>query len=127
MNDTPAILARLRTALHATDGDPRPDAVLPPEYAAVYDDSGLAQPHRASTQSHWVRWTHRVVVVSPTREGLRATVTKARDLLTGWRPRPEASPLVEQYAGPVIDGGPAGDVRLSQTLTYAHHSPRSDP
>ena len=120
---TAALIALLRPVIDAHDGKP---ATTPPgRYAAVYDDSGLARPHRASITAHWVRWTHRVVVVARTRDGLRDAVADVRDVLTSARLTPESSPLIEQVAGPVLTDGPDGDIRHSQTLTYAHHAPRS--
>lgn len=122
---TATILALLDGVIFAVDGKP---ATTPPNrYAAIFDDTGNARPERYGTRSHWVRWTHRVVVVARTRDGLRDAVADVRDALTGTRTTPAASPLVEQYAGPVLTDGPAGDIRHSQTLTYSHRTPRSHP
>ena len=61
MTPTQALIARLSPLIETVDGKP---ATTPPgRYAAVYDDSGLARPERYGTRSHWIRWTHRIVVV----------------------------------------------------------------
>lgn len=125
MSDTDAILGMLRTAgVDVIDG--KPGKTPPGPYVAVFDDSGNATTtHRARTARH-VAWTHRLVCVDRTPQGLRDLVQTVRNSLTGKRPNPAGDLLMEPpgTAGPVIEGGPDGDTRLSKTLTYRHHSPR---
>lgn len=128
MSDTTAILSLLRAAgVDAHDGSPASTPGGP--YAAVYDDSGNAPTDRRARTSRTVAWTHRVMVVARTPQGLRDVVATVRAALTGARPNQAGDLLMEPpgSAGPVLEDGPAGDKRLSKTLTYRHHSPRSNP
>lgn len=126
MSDTAAILSLLRAAsVDAHDGPPNKTPTT--HYAVVYDDSGNAATDRRARTAGTVAWTHRIVCVARTPEGLRDLVSDVRAALTGARPHPQGDLLMEPpgSAGPVLTDGPAGDKRLSKTITYRHHSPRS--
>ena len=113
--------ALLALDIDAHDGDP--NATPAGRYVALYGDSGLAVPHRVGPVPHWQTAGLRAVCVSRTQDGLRDLVAEVRQALTGRRLDPEHTPLREQVAGPQIDGGPAGDKRLSMTLTYTCRTP----
>lgn len=114
--------ALLAVPIDAHDGDP----VTTPAglYVALYGDSGLAVPHRGvNPVPHWQDAGLRAVCVARTASGLRDLVADVRQALTGRRLHPDHTPLREQVASPVLDGGPAGDRRLSMTLTYTSRIP----
>lgn len=123
MSDTAAILGLLHADGSAFDGKPEKTPAGP--YSVVYDDSGLAPTDRRARTAGVVAWTHRVIAVARTTEGLRDEVARVRNALTGRRPNPAGDLLMEISAGPVLADGPDGDQRLSKTLTYRHHAPRS--
>lgn len=125
MNPTAALLALLRGAgIDALDG--RPERAPAGLYVAVFDDAGLARTHRPATPAaRHVKWTWRLVCVARTTDGLRDLVGRVRDTTSAVRLAPGADPLSEVVAGPVLDDGPTGDVRLSQTITLTTHTPRS--
>ena len=122
MSDTQRIIDRLTTA-GITVYDGQPQQTPSGSYAAVFDTTGVASPHRLSTRSHWTQQTHRVVLVARTPIGLRDLVATARAALTDHHLTLHTSPLRETVDAPVISDGPDTDKRLSKTLTYSHHSP----
>lgn len=113
--------ALLAEGIDAYDGDPT--RTPPGLYVALYGDSGLAVPHRAGTVPHWQTAGLRAVCVARTTSGLRDLLADVRQALTGRRLDPTHTPLVEQVAGPTLDGGPDGDRRHSVTLTYTSRLP----
>ncbi len=130
--NTSAIVALLDTALStspssvaAFDGPPTDSPDGP--YAAVFDDPGNGRRIHYDARTDRVKWTHRVMAVARTRDGLRWAVTQVRDALTDTRPSVGASMLSELSAGPVLTDGPDGDRRHSMTITYTHTTPRSAP
>lgn len=126
MTTTPHILALLTAhGLDAHDGPPHTTPAGP--YVAVFDDTGNGRRTHYDAQTDRVKWTHRVMAVARTRDGLRWAIGQVRGALTDHRPTPEASMLTEQTAGPVLTDGPDGDRRHSMTLTYTHTTPRSTP
>ncbi len=125
MNNTPAIVALLATHVTAFDGPPHTTPDGP--YVAVFDDSGNGRRTHYDAQTDRVKWTHRVMAVARTRDGLRWAAQQVRDALTDARPVGGASMLTEQSAGPVLTDGPDGDRRHSMTITYTHTTTRSTP
>ena len=124
MSTTANIVEALRAAGIDTY-DTAPATTPADRYVVVTGDSGYAERERYAGSTHWVRHVLRVMAVGRTAEGQRDLVRRVRDVLTDLHPTPESSPLREQYAGPELTDGPPGDVRVSSTLTYAHHTPRS--
>lgn len=125
MTNTPTIVALIGAALPAFDGPPGTTPNGP--YVAVFDDPGNGSRTHYDAATDRIKWTHRVMAVARTRDGLRWAVTQVRDALTDQRPSPGASMLTEQAAGPALTDGPDGDRRHSMTLTYTHTTPRSHP
>lgn len=123
---TPAsLLIDALKAAGVTTFDGEPTATPAGPYVAVWDDTGLRRPDNYGGVARNSRITFTVMCVARTPEGLRALVQAVTDTLTGRRlAGPTSSPLIEQYAGPSLSGGPTGDKRLTKTLTYAAHSPR---
>lgn len=124
LHPTDAVVALLTAAgLDAMGHEPHttPDGA----YVVVYDDSGIRTPRRLSTAAHWATWTHQVMAVARTPEGLRHTMSRVVAALTGHRPPDDGTPLREVMAGPALEGGPEGDRRHTQTITFRHHTPRS--
>ena len=123
---TPASLfidALKAAGITAFDGEPTATPAGP--YVAVWDDTGLRRPDNYGGVARNNRVTFTVMCVARTPEGLRALVDAVADTLTGLRLAGRAtSPLIEQYAGPSLSGGPTGDKRLTKTLTYTATFPR---
>lgn len=123
---TPASLlidALKAAGITAFDGEPTITPAGP--YAAIWDDTGLRRPDNYGGVARNNRVTFTVMCVARTPDGLRALTQSVTDALTGLRLAGRAtSPLVEQYAGPSLSGGPRGDVRLTKTLTYTATFPR---
>lgn len=123
MNPTPIIVALLNAALPAFDGPP--DNTPSNPYAAVFDDTGDGNRTHYNAHTDRILWTHRVMAVGRTRDGLRWAVQQVRDTLTDTVLSPGASMLTERFPGPVLTDGPDSDRRHSMTLTYTHTTPRS--
>ena len=122
-----ALLAALTAAgVAAHDGEP----TVAPEgrYVAAWDDTGLRRPARHAGNAPNATYTYRLMCVARTHDGLRALVDDVTAALTGLRlGGRETSPLVEQFAGPTLTGGPDGDKRHTKTLTYTATFPRPRP
>ena len=123
---TPAsLLIDALTAAGITAFDGEPDNTPTGPYVAVWDDSGLRRPDVYAGVARNNRVTFTAMCVARTPEGLRALVHAVTDTLTGHRLEGRtSSPLIEQYAGPSLSGGPTGDKRLTKTLTYTATFPR---
>lgn len=122
MTDTAAILALLAEKVTAYDG--RPDTTPAGPYVAVFDDSGLGRRTHYDARTDRVKWTHNVMAVARTHDGLRWVVGQVRDTLTDTRPTPQSSMMVEISAGPVLTDGTEGDMRHSKTIVFTHTTTR---
>lgn len=127
MTNTPTLVALLSAHITAYDGPPTTTPTNP--YVVVFDDPGNGRRTHYDAQTDRIKWTHRVMAVARTRDGVRWAAQQVRDALTDHRPTPSASMLTEPEgsAGPVLTDGPDGDRRHSMTLTYTHTTPRSTP
>lgn len=124
-----AVLARLDAILpgSATVHDHLPLTTPAGLYCYVVDDPGTASAERVCDTANRLVWRVSVISVGPTPPGARLLSGMVRDALTGWRPDPDraAGPLREVSVGPMLDDGPEGDKRYSQTITYAMSTNRS--
>lgn len=118
-----AITARLDTIADHDAYDGPPPATPTRRYVCVYDQTGVPIRHKYPGRPGWLYLPVQISVVTRTRDGLRESVQKVRNLLAGWAPVTGATPMVEDGTNPILPEGEGNDIRLTAPLTFHCYLP----